>query len=159
MTFKQSISSFVVLYLFALLIVTAGCGGAKDPRHKDLVPASGTVFYKGEPVDGATLIFHNEDSSKQGGSTMSEADGTFALRTFGGLGTYPGSYTVTVSKDKVTYPISEEEMSRREMAGEDIPPPKVESLLPKKYRGASTSDIKISIPAGGDKSLKIELAD
>jgi len=156
MTFKQ----FLIPFCISLsLLVILGCGGSSDPRHKDLVPASGTVFYKGEPIGGATIIFHHEDSSKQGGSTMSEENGTFTLRTFAGLGTYPGNYTVTVSKDKVTYSISEEEIARLEQEGKDVPSPTVESLLPRKYRTKTTSDLKFTIPEKGDKELKIELTD
>jgi len=136
-----------------------GCGAPKDTRHKDLAPATGTVLYKGAPVGEATLVFHNDDTSKQGGSAITEADGTFTLRTFGGEGTYPGSYTVTVIKDKIVNPISEEELLRLEREGKDIPETKTEALLPRKYRLKTTSDIKITIPAGGDKNLKIELAD
>lgn len=160
MTFKQSFSLFVVWCLLVLPLVMTGCGGSKDPRHKDLVPASGTVFYNGTPVDGATIIFHHEDSSKQGGSAMSEANGTFALRTFDGLGTYPGNYTVTVSKDKILNQLSDEEYQRLDAEGKEAPPLRTESLVPKKYRMKTSSDIKVEIPAqGGNKELKIELVD
>ena len=156
MTFKQ----FIIPFCFSLsFLVILGCGGASDPRHKDLVPASGTLFYKGEPLGGATIIFHNEDSSKQGGSTMSETNGTFSLRTYAGSGTYPGDYTVTVSKEEILNPISPEEVERLEAEGKEVPTQQTRSLLPAKYRAKTTSDLKFTIPAGGDRNLRIELTD
>ena len=147
------------MFCLSMLFVIAGCGGAKDARHKDLTPAAGTIFYKGTPVDDATIVFHHEDAAKQGGSAISQADGTFVLRTFTGEGTYPGTYKVTVIKDKVTYPVSDEEMMRLEREGQDVPSPITQSLLPKKYRLKTTTDLTFTIPPTGDKELKIELAD
>jgi hypothetical protein len=156
MTFKQPVIFFCLSLSLLLLL---GCGAPKDARHKDLAPASGIVLYKGAPVGGATLVFHNEDSTRQGGSAIAEADGEFTLRTFGGEGTFPGNYTVTVIKDRIVNPISDEELLRLEREGKDLPETKTESLLPAKYRLKTTSPLKITIPAGGDKNLKIELAD
>jgi len=157
MIFKPSISSFVLLSLSCFAI--AGCGGDSDPRHKDLVPASGTLFYKGEPVGGASIVFHHEDSSKQGGGATSLEDGTFSLRTFNGEGTYPGNYKVTAIKDNVVSLVSDEELLRLEREGKDIPGAKIEQLLPAKYRLRTSTDIEIAIPAAGDKNLTIELTD
>jgi len=158
MTHPIRLPFFGLLCLSVSLFVFSGCG-TSDPRHKDLVPASGTVTYKGNPVDGAVITFFHEDPAKQGGGAISEADGTFTLKTYSGNGTHPGTYTVTVLKDNVVYPISDEEILRLEQEGKSIPEPTIEMLLPKKYRLKTTSDITITISPKGDKNLKIELVD
>jgi hypothetical protein len=156
----MTLKRLVILFCFSVpCLAMPGCGGGGDPRHKDLVPASGTVFYKGDAVEGATIIFHHDDASQQGGSTISEAGGKFALRTFSGLGALPGNYKVTVAKDEVLNPLSPEETERLEREGKDIPPTQVKSLLPQKYRGKASTPLDITIPAGGNKDIKLELAD
>ena len=155
MTFKQSI---IPLCLSVSILAMTGCGSG-DPRHRNLVPASGVILYNGEPIEGASVTFHHEDTSKQGGSAISEANGVFTLRTYGGPGTYPGTYIVTASKVTVTYPISDEELNRRELEGLPVPAPTTEWLLPLKYRDKATSGIQIVIPPGGDRNLRIELSN
>ena len=156
----MTLTRFVILFCFsALCLVMTGCGAGSDPRHKDLVPASGTVSYKGEPVEGATIIFYHEDASIQGGSTISEADGKFALRTFSGLGALPGNYKVTVVKEEVLNPLSPEEIERLEREDKVPPPLQIKSHLPQKYRLKTSTPLDITIPAGGNKEIKLELTD
>ena len=142
----------------ALLLALSGCGES-DPRHKELVPASGTIYYNGNPIDEAAIVFLHEDPTKQGGAAFYHSDGTFTLRTFGGNGTYPGNYLVTVIKDKIISSLSEEEIARRERESKDVPSPVVKSQLPQKYREKGTTDLTITIPPQGDKNLRIELSD
>ena len=156
MTLKQSIISFVLSVSFLIVI---GCG-TSDPRTKGLVPAFGVLLYNGDPVGGASIVFHHEDNTRQGGGATTNADGSFTLRTYFSEGTYPGTYQVTVLKDEIISPmLSEEEANRLIQAGRELPPVETRSLLPQKYRLKTTTDLQVVIPPGGDRNLIVELSD
>ena len=69
---KTSKSGFIIglLSLFTLV----GCGGPKGPA---VTAVSGTVMLDGEPLDGASVVFHPTSSSGLAGSGKTSADGTF----------------------------------------------------------------------------------
>ena len=82
------------------LCTVVGCGGTKGPA---VTAVSGTVLLDGEPLDGASVVFHPTSSSGLGGSGKTSADGTFGLTTFRatpGAGVVPGEYVVTISKEE-----------------------------------------------------------
>ena len=66
--------SFVIGILFLFTVV--GCG-TKGPA---VSAVSGTVLLDGEPLDGASVVFHPTSSSGLAGSGKTSADGTFGLR-------------------------------------------------------------------------------
>lgn len=155
----MNIRSLKCVVVLLLCFFVFGCEKA-DPRKKDMAPVSGKVTYKGQAVDGAVIIFHSKDAVKQGGGAISKADGSFALTTFGDEdGTYPGNYVVTVVKDTMTYPVSEEKIAELEAAGEEIPAGKIEKHLPEKYRLKTTSDLTVEVPSQGLKDFVLELTD
>lgn len=139
--------------------LTLGCGGGgKNPGAEGIVPASGTLTLAGVPLEGASVTF--SDDAGRGGSAFSRQGGKFAICTFGdGDGTLPGEYTVMVSKIEVDYGISNEEIARRESSGEPIPKGKETYFVPTKYGSKSTSDIRVTVPPKGSKTLTIDLQD
>ncbi|MDR3111299.1 MAG: carboxypeptidase-like regulatory domain-containing protein [Planctomycetaceae bacterium] len=151
----------LITCLIAIVLLN-GCGG-KDPRSRDLVPASGSVVYNGKPVEGATVVFFNEDEpSKPGGSAVTASDGKFKISLYGdGDGTYPGNYVVTVSKIEVTSKLTDEQLLDYELQYKEIPADntKTVSLLPEKYATKAATSIRLTIPSKGDKDIKIELTD
>jgi hypothetical protein len=79
--------------MFALLL--AGCGGPAP-----LVPVSGQVLYKGQPLTGGVIVFTpNPERGNRGPLAIAEVapDGTFTLTTDDKPGCKAGWHRVTVS--------------------------------------------------------------
>src|SRR5215469_1486493 len=84
------------------LLSIAGCtGGEKLPT----VPASGTVTYNGEPLEGATVNFlpKTQAEGAKGAAGQTDSRGRFSVQTYLGgeratPGALPGDYAVSVSK-------------------------------------------------------------
>lgn len=75
--------------LFSLLVF-AGCGGqAVDGRY----PISGTVTFKGQPLEKGTIEFSTSDRSQLTGATIEK--GKYSVPAEQGL--KPGKYTVKIS--------------------------------------------------------------
>src|SRR5438552_2308150 len=88
--------SLVWLAVLGLLTLSAGC----SKRAPELVGVRGTVFYRGEPVRGGTVVFAPDpDRGGSGPLAIAEIqpDGTYVLRTDGENGAVPGWHRVTVS--------------------------------------------------------------
>ena len=88
---------FTVCCLLGLAHVSlVGCGGVDDrPR---VYPVSGTIMYKGDPVEGANVSFFT-DAAPRAATGVTKADGTFQLSMFGANdGAMAGAHTVTVTK-------------------------------------------------------------
>ena len=67
-------NSYCLLFLFALVLFTAGCGS------REFVPVSGSIELEGKPLEGATVTFHcKEKDSYAVGQT--DAKGEFKLAT------------------------------------------------------------------------------
>lgn len=146
-------SSGFLLILIALM--WPGCGGGvdKEANRPKRAPAAGTVFYKEQPLDGATVIFlpqgHNDAAV---GKT--DASGRFTLQTFDpGDGAVPGEYKVTVVKLETT---AAAPRSDDEPVSEEAEP---KSLIPVKYGKPDTSGLTASIPDSGDSNLTFKLED
>jgi hypothetical protein len=96
-----TISAFV-LACGALAIL--GCG-SKGPT---MVQVNGTVSLDGQPVEGATVSFMPKSGSTPAGNSTpasgsTDSAGKFTLSTLNpGDGAIVGSYSVTVSKSKIT---------------------------------------------------------
>jgi hypothetical protein len=81
--------------VLALLLAT-GCG-QDGPK---LAPVRGTVYYKGVPLKGGTIVFAPDpERGGQGPLAVGEVrpDGTYLLRTEGDRGAVPGWHRITVS--------------------------------------------------------------
>jgi hypothetical protein len=90
------------LLCFALLfsLFMPGCGSRGLPGMPKLYPASLTVFQDGKPLENASVVLINVDTSSTwsaGGQTNS--DGVVQLQTMGQFQGIPeGTYSVAVSK-------------------------------------------------------------
>ncbi len=92
-----------------ILASAAGCGGG-DPLQRQAV--SGTVTFKGQPLDKGTITFLPADSQSKaqpGGATV--ANGQFSLPAAQGLA--PGKYRVQISS-----PVGGEEPAAGEAPGD-----------------------------------------
>lgn len=91
----------------ALLVLTAGIGCSKGPSLKT-VPVSGKVTLDGQPLAGASVVFHGEMASgavapPPPSTGITGADGTYKLSTMASgsqvaAGAPPGTYKVTITK-------------------------------------------------------------
>jgi len=130
-------SAFACLLLCGLAMV-CGCGSS---NKSEVVHASGTVQYEGQPLTNGTVMF-NPENPQTGRVAQSEIkpDGTFALSTVApGDGAVPGSYTVSVTS---TVPGSEP-IAKDKGTGVGG-----KSAIPAKYNNPTTSKLKEKIESG-----------
>lgn len=79
----------------AALALLAGCGD-----RPTLVPATGRITHKGQPLTAGSVIFVPDSGNawaKDNPSSLLQADGSFTMKTFPyGDGVAPGKYKVTL---------------------------------------------------------------
>jgi hypothetical protein len=147
--------------LRAGLAIAAGClfvfglGGCKK-SGLEMVPIHGDVSFNGTPLQNVTQGIVRY-SPKESGTAAREAtgriqpDGTFVLTTFkGGDGVVAGEYNITVTAN------SSPMLTRAQTesgAKHDAP----KSMIPEKYRNASTSGLTDSVNSSHSGLKKIEL--
>lgn len=138
-----------VWIIVPLVLSLSGCGGGPKDRPK-LAPTGGIVRFKGEPLPKATVTFYPEKGTA--GVGVSDDKGAFQVKTNGQLGAVIGPHKVTVTL-------------AQQSSGE-IPPADGKELellketkLPAKYSDQNTTDLKLTIPAGGDKELVLDLTE
>ncbi|TWT34838.1 hypothetical protein [Blastopirellula retiformator] len=129
----------------ALIASLAGCSGASGDSP-GVTPASGTVSYKGKPLEDAFLSLYPVAAASGEPNiplprARSKADGTFQLSTYNtGDGAPPGKYQVAVSWAGSLQGLTEEERDARP------------ERLPRKYTKPATSGIVVEI---GDTETKL----
>jgi hypothetical protein len=104
--------SFALLFLLAALVLGAimlsGC--AEGIPVPSTVPVSGTVKYKGKPVQGIRVTLHPQAGTAKpefAPSGQTGPDGKFTFSTGApGNGAPPGSYLVTFEKPEIGSPAS-----------------------------------------------------
>ncbi len=134
--------------LIATLVPFLGCSGAHGTAS-----VSGTVTYKGQPVDGATVILHPkaDDLTAKPAQGKTDSGGRFTVTTYFGpgeqpAGAMPGDYAVTVTK------IDEPQGA---FDPHKDPPPK--NHLPAKYSTPQQSSLNVTIKPGSNRpELKLE---
>ena len=142
-------------FFFTVLLVSlcmAGC--PSQSGLKGLVPASGTVTYENQPAAGATVTFMpvNKSGDARTASAITDDNGNFVIKTLTQEGLYPGEYSVMVQKIEDNTNNTEEDI-KAGTATKGAP----KHLLPQKYASPSSTDIKVAIPAKGDKAIVIDL--
>jgi len=116
----------------ALLLATvAGCSRSRETPPPDVVPVSGTLTYRGEPVADARLTFWADDESEPA-FALTDRQGRFRCVSNDADGIASGEYLVTVSR-----------------AGGGIP---------EKYADADSSPLRVSVEQE-DANLVIKLED
>jgi hypothetical protein len=141
--------NFLRLNLLILLAALLGCSGGHGTAS-----VAGTVLYKNQPVEGATVIFHpqGDSTTARPAQVKSTSGGQFTLTTYFGpadqpAGALPGDYKVTVSK------IDEPQGA---FDPHKDPPPK--NHLPIKYMTPQQSPLAATIKAGSNH-LELKLED
>lgn len=148
---RNNVSKMCFAGLVTVAVCLSGCDSG--PNNPDTYPVTGTVTYKGSPVEGATVVLTPVTAGLQGASGNTDADGNFELMTFSaGDGALPGEYKVRVFKyEIVAEPAAEEgeEMTPEEeeeaYTGEEDDESASPNLLPAKYENAATSGISHTV--------------
>jgi hypothetical protein len=145
-----------VVWLAVLLAVSDGCSGTDDQGPKR-VAATGTVNYKGQPVEGASVVM-TPDSGTSAAMGKTDASGQFKLGTKeAGDGAVPGKYKVMISKTETT---TEEIPETDPRYGTVTPKTTVKEHLPAKYKDPKKSGLTVEIKDGEDNVLPpFELSD
>jgi hypothetical protein len=145
------------------LLALAGC--SSDDGRLPVVPVTGSVTYKGQPVADAQVIFLNRENNRPAATANTGVDGSFRLSTYEeGDGATPGNYWVTVSKLKGAAPSDPNapfdpvaDMKAAERSG--APTPAAQNLLPEKYSKAGQHSLGFTVDAKGSNHFPIELTD
>ncbi len=173
-------TSWKLLAVFTTAAMIVGCSG--NANKVKTVAVSGTVTYKGQPVEGAIVTFNPTDS-KNGKTAIGKTDATgkYRLMTFQqDDGAVEGSYKVTVSKidasklnTKEDVGASEEDpgaaYAAAEAAGEDVmgsgeggqkgASSKTKDLLPTRYKDPEASGLIANVSADGPNTFDFVLED
>lgn len=139
------------------LLAALGCGAAA-PERPGTVPVTGTVMYRGKPVDGAVVSLLAE-KVPQAATGTTDSTGRFQLSTFGDKdGAVPGSHRATVVKlipELQQQPGEDANAYTSRVLGKD--PGK--SSLPAKYASVRTTTLTAQIKADGSNDIQLDLVD
>lgn len=143
----QNVKASYFPALVGLFFWVTFLGCTSKPSWEATFPASGTVIFKGKPLDGADILLFPIDASVPEivrPRAKSDAEGRFNIWTYQqGDGAPAGEYKVTIVRQAVS--ISN---------GTVVAKP---NDLPVKYSKLETSDLKIQIAAGKNPDIVIEL--
>ncbi|GAB6166661.1 hypothetical protein JCM19992_26610 [Thermostilla marina] len=152
------------------LIAVAGC---ETKKTLPSVPVTGQVLLDGQPLEGATVMFHPvEREGRYSANGKTDAQGKFTLTMVGvpeeyavaaGSGVLPGEYYVGVIKNQAedtTEGLSDDEIEEQEAARGDNPYANdtLTYIVPKKYNLPRQSGIKITVTEGQTELPPIELS-
>ena len=149
----------------AMIASLSACGGGAD--RPTVVPVSGKILFKGQPVEGARVGFHSQGSSPRVASGTTDSQGQFKLTTFDTAdGAVPGEHVVTIFKPEETA-AAQEEMSAENpdeayhkamTAATHWKPTDVKSKLPTQYASAESSPERRTVSEEGPNEFTIELS-
>ena len=138
--------------LVFLVLFVAGCGGGGGIKPAKV---TGLVTFNGEYLEGANVIFHNDELGDWMGQT--DAEGQYRMLA------PPGEYRVAISKwiGEEQAELSDEEqilstMSEFEADPRDDPEEGNEQI-PEKYSDLSMSTLKFTVPSGGSDAGNFSL--
>jgi hypothetical protein len=139
--------------MFSVLL--AGCGSDPGPQAEpeNVVPVSGTLTYKGQPLEYFQITFLPADGRRPA-MGVTDAAGKFTLGTNAlNDGAPPGQNKVSVVFVGPPPPDSATETPSDDPAL--LPKPKIK--IPNKYAQAETSELTQEVPEQGITDLKIDL--
>ena len=138
--------------LVALLLAALVAGCDSSPAGPETVAATGTVSFRGSPVESANVIFQplDQGNSAPASQAVTDGNGRFELTTHVGVGKFkpgivPGKYAVTITKlDTASISTT-------------LAPPK--HLLPQKYANSNTSGLTADVPAADSSEFNFSLSE
>ena len=160
---KGMLRSVVLLSLCLVVLLSFGCN---KKRVKGLVPARGVVTLNGESVAGAMIMFTPVQIGTEAvaAATTTDERGEFKMTTVDpGDGVFPGDYNVTVVKDELQGGLTLEQARLNSENPDEarkrgpVEEATVVHHLPAKYADMNTTDLKVTIPAEGQRDIVIAL--
>ncbi len=142
----------VLAGLLLVALVVSGCGAGRPKTVK----VTGTVTYRGQPLEGARVMFNC--AGGRPASATTDASGRFKLETFGSEdGAVLGDHTVTVSKYVAIPGSAAPGAGQDDMRSPGAPP--VRQAVPARYTTPGTSPLKASVTAQGPNDFTFDLTD
>jgi hypothetical protein len=140
-----------VLAAAASLVVTAGCGSARDKwgaQRPETHTVHGRVLVDGKPEADVFVSFESQ-SHRLTAVGITDASGRFTLKTFrDGDGAVPGEHAVRLEKTA---------MIGRPGDGPETPLSQV-MVLPKKYADTVTSGLTATVVEKGPNEITFEIS-
>ena len=141
---------------WAFLPLTIGCG----PSRPAMAPVSGKILQKGQPLEGATVVFVSAGGGRPS-MGVTDAEGKFTLEAFNkGDGAVVGNHVVTVSKYAKSHivPLKNDETgitfrSEAERMTYYNPP----SLLPDRYGNEVQTPFRATVTSDGPNDFTFEI--
>lgn len=132
--------------IFLVLLVFGGCSSNSDSRYPPTYVVEGKITFRGEPVEGATILFNRTDQAR-GAVGESDAKGTYRLTTYVlGDGAPAGEYQIQIMKyEQPPLDASEEDYYY------------LKNLLPEKYADATKSDLTATVEEISKNAIDFEL--
>ncbi|WP_145033520.1 carboxypeptidase-like regulatory domain-containing protein [Caulifigura coniformis] len=96
----RNLATKLVAMGMASFLLASGCSGAADEAPAVLVPATGVVKLKGQPLSGVSVSFIPDyDTKGTGGFAATDSEGKFAVKHQSGKdGIEPGRYRIVLSR-------------------------------------------------------------
>ncbi len=135
--------------------VIAGCGsgGTGAAGRNKVHPVEGSVTYKGQPVEGAIVLFHSVGSDIAA-SGLTDSQGKFRLQTYeANDGAVSGNHRVTVQKVELKTVPNPEDENLGPISSEEI------WFTPRKYAIADTTPLSHTVNESGENVFQITLED
>lgn len=156
----------VAAVIAVVMTVTGGCTGRWGDPWKAKMPrtyaASGTVTYRGKPLEGATVVFHplgGVAESRRAAAGVTDSAGRFVMTTLKPRdGVAAGGYQVTVEKTTAVVPGAVSTPPDGFGAfplGAD--PSAAKPLIPEKYFSPKTSGLSAEITSSGRNEFSFTL--
>jgi hypothetical protein len=137
--------------LVLLPVLSVGCGGGDSQA---LVSATGTVYYKDQPVSGATVTFRIDGAPLAMGITNSE--GKFVMTTGGRPGAPIGNAKVGIAKtsaqEEDLTSMKPEDMQTMQIAQGDSPS-EIKSEIPEKFASPDRSELVATLDTDGSMNV------
>jgi hypothetical protein len=125
-------------------LLFAGC----DAGTPTLVPVSGKVLYRNQPLPRGTIVFVPDADRGNNGPLAQgtiQGGGSYTMQTGEKSGAMPGWYRITV--------IAVENTTSFSLNGSAVP----RSLVPERYRDPQLSDLACEVKAGQENSINFNL--
>lgn len=141
---RSSGAAALAASLTLLLILGCGDGTGLARRYK----VSGTVNYKGAPLEKGTITFAPVDPNVAQAATGQIEGGSYSLTTaVDGDGALPGEYKVTISSREVDLTTAAGNVQGGSMRQDDVAKANAEAKknIPAKYELAETSGLTYTV--------------
>lgn len=127
------------------ILTALGCGESGPP----LVEATGSVVYRGNPLESASVTFQPEQGQPAVGRT--DAQGKFRLATRGRPGVSPGRAKVAITAAEAIGDVPSQSEVEVEI--------RTRSLIPEKYGSFETSGLAVAVDGSRDNDFTFDLTD